>query len=82
MYFIYNLSPEVTGISYMPQIYVVLWWVDPGWMPGIHQSHSVTPLLSWTEERNIMKGLWVEIRTGINHPPITVTCKTDLTQEN
>ena len=20
-----------------------LWWVDPGWMPGAHQSRSITP---------------------------------------
>ena len=22
----------------------VLWWVDPGWMPGAHQSRSIAPL--------------------------------------
>jgi len=21
----------------------ILWWVDPGWMLGAHQSHSITP---------------------------------------
>ena len=28
-----------------------VWWVDPGWTPGAHQSRSITPLLSWTGER-------------------------------
>ena len=28
-----------------------MWWVDPGWTPGAHQSHSITHLLSWTGER-------------------------------
>jgi len=28
-------------------------------------------LLRWTEERNITKGSWVEIRTGIDHSPIS-----------
>ena len=28
-----------------------IWWVDPGWMRGTHQSRFITPLLSWTGER-------------------------------
>ena len=35
----------------------LLWWVDPGWMPGAHQSCSITPLLSWTGERKYNKSL-------------------------
>jgi len=31
---------------------------------------------------NTMKGSWVEIRTRRDHSPITVTDKTDPTQEN
>lgn len=29
----------------------ILWWVDPGWMLGTQQSHSVIPLPSRTRER-------------------------------
>jgi len=29
----------------------------PGWMPGVHQNCSITPLLSWTEERNYKERL-------------------------
>jgi len=36
---------------------VFLWWVDPGWTPGAHQRGSVTPLLSWTEEKKYNKRL-------------------------
>uniref|UniRef100_A0A8B9NXF9 Solute carrier family 4 member 7 n=1 Tax=Accipiter nisus TaxID=211598 RepID=A0A8B9NXF9_9AVES len=40
------------------QLYITyLWWVDFGWMPGSHQSHSVTPLLSWTEGEKYDKRL-------------------------
>lgn len=28
-----------------------VWWVDPSWMPVIHQTYSVTSLLSWSEEK-------------------------------
>ena len=35
----------------------VVWWVDPGWMPGPHQSHSITPLLNWTGERKLNERL-------------------------
>jgi len=28
-----------------------LWWADPGWTPGTHQSCSIIPLLSWTGEK-------------------------------
>jgi len=30
-----------------------LWRADPGWTLGAHQSHSVTPLLSQTQERKL-----------------------------
>jgi len=40
------------------------------------------PLLSWTGERNTTEGSWVEIRTGRDHPPVTVMGKTDLTWGN
>lgn len=30
---------------------VMLWWVDPGWLSGTHQSHLITPLHCWTVER-------------------------------
>ena len=57
---------------------VIVWWVDPGWMSGAHQSHSITPPSSAGQRReNITKGSWVEIRTGSGHLPITVTGKTD-----
>ena len=29
----------------------MVWWVDPGWMPGAYQSHFIIPLLNWTRER-------------------------------
>jgi len=35
-------------------------------------------LLNWTRERNMMKSLWVKIRTGRDHSPITIMGKTDL----
>ena len=28
-----------------------LWWVDLGWGPGVHQSHSIPPLFCWAGER-------------------------------
>ena len=31
-------------ISFQAKAYVIgLWWVDPGWTPGAHQSRSITP---------------------------------------
>ena len=42
-----------------------LWWVDPAWMPGAHQSRSITPPPQLDRgEKNKIKGSWVEIRTG------------------
>lgn len=35
-----------------------------GRTPGAHQSCSITPLLSWTGEKKIMKVLWFGIMTG------------------
>lgn len=40
---------SLTYSQYLGKVF--LWWVNPGWMPGIHQSCSVTSLLSWSEER-------------------------------
>jgi len=34
-------------MTWLPKV----WWTDPGWTPSAHQSHSVTLLLSWAEER-------------------------------
>jgi len=34
-----------------------VWWVDPGWMSGAQQSHSIVPLLSWAGERKYNKRL-------------------------
>lgn len=34
-----------------------LWWLDPVWVLDAHQSHSVTPLLSWTEGEKYDKRL-------------------------
>jgi len=51
-------------------------------MPGAHQSHSITPAPQLNRgENNMMKGSWVEIRTGRDHSPVTVTYKTDWTWE-
>lgn len=57
-----------------------LWWVDPGWTSGAHQSCSTTPLPSAGQGReNIMKGWRVDIRTGRDHSPVTVMGNTDST---
>lgn len=53
---------------------------QPGWMPGAHESCSVTPLISWAGEKNKIKCLWVEIRAGGNN--LAVMGTTDLTQGN
>ncbi|GAB0179582.1 mitochondrial enolase superfamily member 1 [Grus japonensis] len=37
-------SREVILPLYFP-LETPLWWVDPGWRPGAHQSRSITPLL-------------------------------------
>ena len=42
----------------------VVWWVDLGWLPGAHPAAVSLPLLSRTGGENMMKSLWVEIRTG------------------
>jgi len=49
-------------------------------MPGAHIATLSLPLLNWTEEKkkekNMMKGLWVDIRTGTDHSSTTVMGKT------
>ena len=75
MVLLYKTVPESTSATW-------LWRIDPGWMPGAHQSCSITPLLSWTEGENITKGSWVKIRTGRDDSPITVMGKTDSTWQN
>jgi len=52
-------------------------------MPGAHQSHSITrpPQLD-RGDKNVIKGSWVERRTGRDHSPITVMGKTDSTWGN
>jgi len=35
---------------------VAVWWVDPDWMPGAHQSCSITLLLSSIRERKYNEG--------------------------
>ena len=51
-----------------------MWCVDPGWRPGAYQSHSITPPSSAGQGTgNITKGSWVEIRTGRDRSPTTVT---------
>jgi len=56
-----------------------MWWVDPGWMPGAHQATLPPPFTAEQGTENIMKGSWVEIRTGRDHSPVTITAKTDST---
>jgi len=52
-------------------------------MLGAHQSRSVTtPSEQDRGEKNMLKGSWVEIRTGRDHSPTTVTGKTDSTWRN
>ena len=49
-------------------------------MQGAHQKPCHHSLSSPGQGRgNMMKGLWIEIRTGRDHSPITVTEKTDWT---
>lgn len=43
---------------------VPVWWVDPAWIPGVHQSQSITSL-HWTDGEKYNKA--VEIRTGRDH---------------
>jgi len=47
------------------ELSVVVWWIDPAWTPGAHQSCSISPPPQLDRaEKNIMKGSWAEIRTG------------------
>jgi len=48
-----QVAQEFTGKKKSIEICLLMQWVDPGWMPGTHQSCSVTPLLSWTGQRKI-----------------------------
>jgi len=54
-----------------------LWWVDLGWMPGVHQAALSLPFLAGLGRENIMQGLWVEIRAERDHSAFRG--KTDLT---
>ena len=58
----------------------MVWWVDPGGMPGAHQSCSITRLLPWTGETKYKKRLVGQDKEGQgDHSAITITGKTDLT---
>ena len=47
------LQREVSTIMKISDLSLLgtLWWVDPGWGPGAHQSRSLTPLVHWTGEK-------------------------------
>lgn len=57
-----------------------LWRVDLDWVPG-HTYHTALSLSSSSGQgmETMMKSLWVEIRTGLDTSPTTVTGKTDST---
>lgn len=59
-----------------------VWWFDLGWTPGAYQSHSISPLLNRTGERNIRKGSWIKLRAKRDHSPVIVMGKTGLTSGN
>ena len=61
----------------MHDIGCLLWLVDPGWMPGAHQSRSITHLLGWTGERKYNKELVGRDKDRRDHSSIIVTGKTD-----
>lgn len=61
-------------------IYLMSWYVDPGWMLGAYQNHSFTSLLSCGKK--IMEGSRMGIRRGREHSAITFTGKRDLTWGN
>jgi len=61
--------------------FVQMWWVGPGWTPGAHHSHSITPLPRWTGERKYNKRLMCRDK-GRDHSAITNTGKIDLTWGN
>ncbi|GAB0183043.1 hypothetical protein GRJ2_000769600 [Grus japonensis] len=39
------------GHGVIGQGLMALWWVDPGWGPGAHQSRAITPLVHQTGEK-------------------------------
>lgn len=43
----------ITVCIFKTHCVVILWCLDPGWMPESHQSHRITPLLSWTGEGEV-----------------------------
>lgn len=59
-----------------------LWWVDRGWMSGALQNCSVSSF-GWTgEKEKIIKGSWVEKRTGRDQSPVTLKGQTGWTWGN
>lgn len=65
--------------SYRLQIYNLLqvqnmWWFDSGWIPGAHQSCSIT-LLSWTEKWKYSKNLMNREKERTEHSSIPVKGK-------
>lgn len=56
-------------------LFLVLWWF--GWMPGAHQSCSITPLFDWRGEKKFNERLTAEVKAGRDHSPITVMGKTN-----
>lgn len=63
------------------RVLILVWWVDPGCMPGIHQSQSY-PSPPWAEERKYNERLGVSIRARRNHSPIAAISKTDSIKGN
>lgn len=73
----YYLNTQRTMACYFQSFY--LWWVNPGWTGGAHHHHIVTVLFTGQERGNKIKSLWVKIRSGGDHSPITVIGKAYLT---
>lgn len=59
----------------------MVWWVDPSWTPSAHQVTLLLSLLSRMWEGKQDKCLWVELRTGKDHSPITVVGNNRLNSE-
>lgn len=55
--------------------------VDPGWKPDIHKSCSIS-FASALGRENIVKGLWVDIRTERDHSWNIITDKADWTWDS
>jgi len=72
----------MTDIPQNSKLFLQLWWVDPGWTAGAHQSHFISPILAWTGDKKYNERLVVKVRTGKDHSQITIMGKTDLTWGN